>query len=135
MTCDGKFLNKDSGYSVVFDDDGRVAYAYLLNDCEAIVSDVWLYNRCVSPSTPEWKDPEKIPYANPIEFVRICENFSPVKDISEVRVQWGSSDGGAVKVNIFIRDNLVAILVDGEKPGRSILAAKNGPLAKVMERS
>ncbi|MEQ5777161.1 hypothetical protein J4E05_16685 [Thalassospira sp. NFXS8] len=133
MTCDGKFLNPDSGYSVVFDDDGRVAYAYLLNESEAIVSDVWLYNCCASPSEPEWKDPEKMPFANPVGFVKANEDFSPVKDISEIRVQWGSSEG-AVKANVFIHDELFAILVDGEKPGWSILATKNGPLAKVLER-
>ncbi len=134
MTCDGKFLNPNSGYSVVFDDDGRVAYAYLLNQRDAIVGDVWLYNRCASPSEPEWKDPDRMPFANPVGFVKANEDFSPVKDISEVRVQWGSS-GGAVKADLFIHDDLFAILVEGEKPGWSILAAKNGPLAKVLERS
>lgn len=134
MTCNGKFLHPDSGYSVVFDDDGRVVYAYLLNESEAIVGDVWLYNHCASPSEPEWKDPEKMPFANPVGFVKATEDFSPVKDISEVRVQWGSSDAGTVKANVFIHNELFATLVEGEKPGWSIMAAKNGPLAKVMER-
>jgi len=132
MICDGKFLNLDSGYSVVFDDDGRVAYAYLLNQSDVIVGDVWLYNRCTSPLKPEWKDPNKMPFANPVGFVKVNEDFSPVVDISEVRIQWRSSDG-AVRADVFIRDNLFAVLVEGEKPGWSILAAKNGPLAKVME--
>jgi hypothetical protein len=42
---------------------------------------------------------------NPVGFVKANEDFSPVKDISEVRMQWGSSDG-AVKANVFIRDEL-----------------------------
>lgn len=133
MTCDGKFLNQESGYSVVFDDDGRVAYAYLLDESEAIVGDVWLYNRCASPPVPEWKNPEKMPFANPIGFVKGDEDFVPVKDISEVKVQWESSSDGAVKANLFIRDELFAVLVEGAKPGWSILAAKDGPLAKVLE--
>jgi len=33
----------DSRYSAVFEDDGEVAYGYLLLD-GAIISDVWLYN-------------------------------------------------------------------------------------------
>lgn len=133
MACDGKFLNQETGYSVVFDDDGRVAYAYLLNEKEAIVGDVWLYNRCVSPSEPEWKDPEKMPFANPVGFVKDDINFSPVKDISEVEVQWESSSEGQVKANIFVSDELFAVLTEGAKPGWSLLAAKNGPLAKVLE--
>lgn len=132
MICDGRFLNQDLGYSVVFDDDGRVAYAYLLNQSGAIVGDVWLYNRCTSPSEPEWKDPSKIPFANPIGFVKDHEGFSPVKDISEVMVQWEISNG-MIKANIFIHNNLFAVLVEGEKPGWSILAARDGPLAKVLE--
>ena len=68
MTCDGKFLNQKTGYSVIFDDDGRVAYAYLLAPDEHIVSDVWLYNRCESPLQPEWPDQEKIPFANPASY-------------------------------------------------------------------
>lgn len=87
MTCDGKFSNPNSGYSVVLDDDGRVAYAYLLNKDGAIVSDVWLYNRCLPPSEPEWKNPEKMPFANPIGFVKAIQDFSPIQNISEVSVQ------------------------------------------------
>ena len=133
MTCDGKYKDAESGFSVIFDDDGRVAYAYLLNESETIVSDVWLYNRCAPPSEPEWKTPEKIPFANPIGFAKDSKKFIPVNDISEVRVQWGISGDGAVKASVFIRDDLFASLVEGEKPGWSILAAKNGPLAKVLE--
>ena len=133
MVCDGKFINQDSGYSVVFEDNGRVAYAYLLDENDAIVSDVWLYNRCTTPSEPEWTNMEKMPFANPIGFVKFNGNFSPVADISEVTVQWGCSDVGLVRADIFLRDELFAILVDGETPGWSKLAFKNGPLAKVLE--
>lgn len=73
-------------------DDGGVAYAYLLNEIGAIVDDVWLYNRCASPSEPEWKEPGKMPFANPVDFVKANEDFSPVKDISEAREPRGASD-------------------------------------------
>jgi len=68
-------------------------------------------------------------FANPIDFVKTNEKFSYVKDILEIRVEWGAY-GGAVRADIFIRDDLFAVLIEGEKPGWSVLAAKNGPLAK-----
>ncbi len=43
---DGVFKSStslDPRYSAVFEDDGEVAYGYLLLD-GAIISDVWLYN-------------------------------------------------------------------------------------------
>lgn len=44
---DGIFVSstsRDPQYSAVFEDDGEVAYGYLLSDGQ-IISDVWLYNR------------------------------------------------------------------------------------------
>ena len=38
-----RYDEPDGGRSVVLEDDGRVAYAYLLEK-DTIVSDVWLYN-------------------------------------------------------------------------------------------
>ena len=42
--------NGATGYSAVFEDDGKVAYAYLLDDGR-IVADVWLYNRAAGQIT------------------------------------------------------------------------------------
>ena len=50
--------------AVVFEDDGRTAYGYLLRDSK-IVADVWIYNRGPAPEQPEWTDRERAPFRNP----------------------------------------------------------------------
>lgn len=132
MICDSKFLNESTGYSVMFYDDGRVAYAYLLDPCERIVGDVWLYNRCESPLQPEWENKDnKMPFANPASYSKDHTSFSVVSNASEVSVGW--DDGKVIRASIFIRGNLSAILSSESKPGWSVMAKRNGPLAKIME--
>lgn len=134
MTCDSKFIDNRTGYSAIFDDDGRVAYAYLLDESGSIVSDVWLYNRCSTPVEPEWKAPENMPFANSQAYVNNITHdvFQVVDTISDVNVAW-SDEFGRVKANILIHNELFATLIDGIKPGWSVLASKDGPLAKVLE--
>lgn len=134
MTCDGKFIDNRTGYSTVFNDDGRVAYAYLLDETESIVGDVWLYNRCSTPVEPEWKEPENMPFANPQAYVNGITHdvFQVVDTISDVNVAWGN-ESGRVKANILIHNELFATLIEGIKPGWSALASKDGPLAKVLD--
>ena len=48
-------------YEVWIEDNHSVAYAYLVQNGR-IISDVWLYNHGVSPKTPEWDDPSKMPF-------------------------------------------------------------------------
>ena len=45
----------DPRYSAVFEDDGEVAYGYMMID-KNIVSDVWLYNTADTPTTSPWRD-------------------------------------------------------------------------------
>ena len=129
----GEFSSHKSKHFVVFEDDGRVAYAYLYDANRQIVGDVWLYNRCVTPREPEWKDKEKLPFANPKVFVKENLVFAPVDDLSEVKVEWEYAKEGNVTAKFFIRDIFFAVLTEGSKPGYSLLAAKNGPLAKVLD--
>lgn len=133
MTCDGKFTDTESGYSVVFDDDGKVAYAYMLDQGDDIIADVWLYNRCATPSEPEWRDPDNMPFANPVGFVKEDIETITTNKIEDVKIDWGLSSDNLIQAGIYIRGNLMAILVEGAKPGRSFMASKNGPLAKVLE--
>lgn len=133
MDCNYKFYNKELGYSIIFDDNGRVAYAYLISPENKIVADVWLYNCCKSPSSPEWKYPKKMPFANPIEYVKDEIGFSPVRDKSEINVKWELKED-IMKAYLFIRGELFAVVAEGSKPGWSNLAKKNGPIAKVMEK-
>lgn len=117
----------DSDYSAIFEDDGKVAYAYLRNGTH-IVGDVWLYNHGEAPVEPEWEDPSRMPFANPKEFTS-PNLFQPVKDPSEVAFKWVED---LPTLLIFIRGDLFARLIPGSKPGWSKLAIKDGPLAMVF---
>ena len=134
MTCDGRFTDEESGYSLVFDDDGRVAYAYLQDSDGRLVGDAWLYNRGISPTQPEWKNPENMPFMNPVDFVNQArhDEFRLVESILDVRVDW-SEVGEKVKARVLIRNEPIAILLEGAKPGWCLLAGKDGPLARVLE--
>ncbi|MEH6447821.1 MAG: hypothetical protein V7765_04085 [Oleispira sp.] len=134
ITCDGVFLDDRTGYSVIFDDDGRIAYAYLLDSNGSIVSDVWLYNRCNTIDEPEWKAQGNMPFSNPKAYVNSAAHdvFQLIDNISDVKVNWGGRAGNVI-ADIFVRQCLFAKLVEGVKPGYSLLAGKDGPLAKVLE--
>ncbi len=132
MACEGKFVDPESGYALVFEDDGRVAYAYLLDPLGEIASDVWLYNRGPTPAEPEWQRRELAPYANPAGYCVLHEDFRPVDDIAEVAVEWGTADDGTVKADVYLRNELFGIVSQGVEPGWSRFALKDGPLANVL---
>ena len=114
--------NGPTGYSGLFEDDGKVAYAYLLDDGR-IVADVWLYNRAATPDSPEWRDHSKAPFLNPRGFTPEVP-FVPPADESEVEFTWSSDAQG--------RTTLHVLIAPGSKPGWCKLAAKDGPLASVL---
>jgi hypothetical protein len=122
-----KFSHRDTGSAVVFEDDGRVAYAYWLNEDGRIVGDIWLYNRCETPSEPEWTDREGAPYANPLPYAKECLVFQMPESASDVRVEW--LDNGA-RAKIILSGEVAVLLEPGAKPGWAAMAAKDGPLAK-----
>lgn len=116
------------GFSAMFEDDGRVAYAYLCQ-MDDIVADVWLYNRGEPPTEPEWRDRDKPPFANPKGFAS-PESFAPVADESEVTFYWSHSSGSnPLILSVCIRGELIANLTPTSKPGWCKLAIKDGPLA------
>jgi hypothetical protein len=119
-----------SGHSAVFEDDGRVAYVYLLFE-DKIVADVWIYNRVATPEQPEWRDPSRAPFLNPRGFAS-GEQFPPVADESEVAFSWSRGAAGQTALRVYIRGDYHAMLVPGSKPGWCKLAARNGPLASVL---
>jgi hypothetical protein len=119
-----------SGYSAVFEDDGKVAYAYLLENGR-IVADVWLYNRVATPEEPEWRDRSKAPFLNPRGFSS-GEPFRPAASEAEVRFSWSRDAAGQNTLSVFIRGDFHAMLTPGSKPGWSRLARRNGPLASVL---
>jgi hypothetical protein len=116
-----------SGFTVMLEDDGRVAYAYLKGD-GAIVADVWLYNVAATPCDEDaWRDPTQLPFLNPRRYCR--SNPMPrITDQSRISCAMGFEF-----VEVSIDGELIARLEPGRKPGWSKLAAIEGPLALPLD--
>jgi hypothetical protein len=120
----------DHHYSVVINDDGRVAYAYLYEG-EDIIGDVWLYNQEEPPAISFWRE-EDMPFLNPKEYLLKDAAIKPIQNEGEIRCEWTESkEDGLIEVGISIRDKFIACITSGAKPGWSVLVAKDGPLAYV----
>ncbi len=125
------FRSPCGSFTLTFEDDGKVAYAYLKRE-GAIVGDVWLYNRCPTPSAPEWSDPRKIPFANPLEYVTENARIEAVVGDGDILVDW-EGQGDEVVAYVYLFEDLIGVVGVGDKPGYARFAAKDGPLAQVME--
>lgn len=119
----------DDNYSVLIEDDGRVAYAYLLAYGD-VVGDVWLYNQQPAPTYSNWHEQE-MPYLNPVEYIDKKITISPIKAKNEVRCEWTEANDGLIEVAIWLKDKFIAQMESGSKPGWSVLVVKDGPLAQV----
>lgn len=120
----------DDNYSVLIEDDGRVAYAYLLEYGD-VIGDVWLYNQEAAPMDSNWAN-QSSPYLNPTEYLDKDAAIAPIKNEKEVRCEWTESlNDGSIEVGIWLRDKFIAQVNAGSKPGWSVLVVKDGPLALV----
>lgn len=124
--------SSDGHDALLIEDNGRVAYAYILDDAGDICGEVWLYNRCAAPDEPEWSSPDKLPFANPKGYVRTDAGFELPTSASDFSVRWSRADDGGCQAEILIRDRLVARLTRGGRPGWCVLAAQDGPLARML---
>jgi hypothetical protein len=115
--------------SAIFEDNGRVAYAYVLANGE-IEGDVWLYNHGEAPVRPEWNDADMAPFKNPFEFAHNMQN--PPDNEANVKFQWEEEKDEFAHLRVYIRGELFGVLKVGSKPGWSKLAKKDGPLAKAL---
>jgi hypothetical protein len=121
-----RFDEAGTGRALILQDDGRVAYAYLLVR-EELVGDVWLYNVAPAPEDADWKDPSKLPFLNPRSFCR-AETMPRLDQKDDVKCVWLEA---GVEVNL--NGVRIARLEVGAKPGWSRLALRPGPLAKPLE--
>jgi len=132
-SSDGIIIRFDEeflGFSIVFDDDGRVAYGYLLKD-DHIVSDVWLYNHNEPSEKPEWQDSNLMPFVNPRGYAS-PSILLPANSEEEVSIQWNYEKGMLTEAIILLRGRIIGKLRPGIKPGWSLMALKDGSLAKVL---
>jgi len=120
-----RFDAPDANVAVVLEDDGKVAYAYLL-ESETVTADVWLYNVAETPHAVDWQDQAGMPFLNPREFCK-DEQVPRLREDAKVNCKWLERG-----VEVSIDDVLVARLKHGSKPGWSKLAARPGPLANPL---
>jgi hypothetical protein len=107
---------------LVLEDNGRVAYAYLL-DGDLIIGDVWLYNVDEDPEGVDWQDRSAMPFCNPAKYCS-AEALPRLRPDSKVSCVW-SAEG----VTVFIAGIAWARLERGRRPGWSRKARFTGPLA------
>ena len=117
----------ESEMSVVIEDDGRVAYAYLRRDGE-IVADVWLYNVAATPDENTWTDRAQMPFLNPRRYCT-QEAFRRMTADTPVTCTQILED-----VELRVEGQLLARLRPGIKPGWSRFARIRGPLAKPLDQ-
>lgn len=126
-----RFQNQKLDLALIVDETTRVCYAYLLHGGE-LTADVWLYNRSPADSTPEWTRPDarsRMPFLNPPGFGR--QDAPAIVDASQLECRWLDSAGGnAIGAALYVQSQLWARVRVGDRPGESIHAIKDGPLAR-----
>ena len=130
-----QLFSPNASYSVVIEDDGKVAYAYPLLFIKVnIVGDVWLYEIKVRHHSQRIANRKKnMPFLNSSEFLKNSKNLELIATGQELKINCIFFENSTLTaVEIFIRDRLIAILKPNEKPGWSTLVKKDGPLAKVI---
>lgn len=128
MTTFYRTLPRGDDFSVLAEDDGKVAYAYLLHD-KNIVSDLWLYNQAPTPESPEWRDRARMPFLNPRNFVIEEKMASPITENDIIKIETKLNEDGELEVELYITGNLYGLLKAGAKPGWNI-AAEGWPSGK-----
>jgi hypothetical protein len=131
MSFECFFSSNSVDYELWIEDDDRVCYAYLLNTEGNIFGKVWIYNRAQAPE--RFGDARGVPPRNPAQFVADGDFSLPLSG-DEFSAQW-YREGDVLYARVFIRKGLVAILAPGTDPGWSVLAKKDGPVAKVLKPS
>jgi hypothetical protein len=124
------FTSPCGAFTLTFDDDGKVAYAYMRKG-KAILGDVWLYNRCETPDRSEWSDRSKLPFANCTGYMKDEGRVQEPVSLEDVTAEWEYT-GERPKAFVYLFGDLVASVSEGEKPGYSRFASRDGPLAKRM---
>ena len=127
--AEGVFLEQrepNGARRVVLEDDGRTAYAYLLQE-ERVTADVWLYDVGVDPETVDFRNPSGVPFQNPKQYCA-ADRLPRLTDASRVSCRWLPA---VVEIDV---DGVVwARLEPGSRPGWSRGVAVANPLAKPLD--
>ena len=120
---------------MIIEDNGTVAYAYFLEDSSKIISDVWLYNRAVTPNTPCWTDFENAPFLNSSYYLKDDLEYIVIpSDVKEFSTYWIEKSDKKILIGISINNIIIAILSNYSKIGWSQLIKHDGPLANSMTK-
>ncbi|MGA7713820.1 MAG: hypothetical protein WCA81_18145 [Rhizomicrobium sp.] len=114
-----------------FEDDGRVAWGYLHRD-GGVVADVWLYNRAETPLKPEWPNRNATPYRNTAKYSKTLLEFELPVTEDEISVEWIENADGVPGARILLNSQMIGELFVGDMPGRSLMAALDGPCARTL---
>lgn len=128
------FRSPCNQYLLTFEDNGRVAYAYLkeIRNDNNIVGYVWLYNRCQTPFEPEWTDQNKIPFAISQGYAYDGARMNKKIKVQDVLVDWEYEENNPVAY-VYLFEDLYGVIGVGDKPGYARYVSHSSPLAKVME--
>lgn len=122
--------DRESGLLGRFEDNGRVAYLYLLEE-ERIIGEVWVYNRAPAHSGPNCDDLVKGLPVNPDGYAS-TEPFPPIESLNDLQFWWSGDAEHEAKLTLALRGEVLAVLVPGARPGWSRQAIRDGPLARVL---
>jgi hypothetical protein len=121
----------DGRTSAVFEDDGDVAYCYVMVEGE-IRSDVWVYNRRSTPVEKPWEKGASPPHLNPKEYAFEMDRLPA--STADVSIDWQMERASSPVALVTIYGELLASVSADAKPGYARLARKDGPLAKPLLR-
>jgi len=119
----------DGRTSALFEDNGDVAYCYILVD-GTFRSDVWVYNRKPAPLGEPWKEGVEPPYLNPAGYALEMEALP--SSAADVSIEWRTKAHDSPVALVKIGGRLSATVSAHCKPGCARLARRPGPLAKML---
>jgi hypothetical protein len=70
---------------------------------------------------------------NPAQYVDVSKKIEPISNIENIDIMWKFIEEKLTEVEIHLNKILVAVLAPNAKPGWSLLAIKDGPLAKSIK--
>lgn len=119
-----------NGASVIIDQDGGCCWAYYQDNERKIVGDCWLFN--VAGVDQSSDSSHSMQRKNPPRFAREADAQPPTL-VHHLRVRW-KSYGTLPRAVISCDDSVIAWVSSGSKPGGSVFASLDGPLARTLSK-